>query len=294
MLKQLILLFIFLFSIDLFAESRYIHKEISDIKLNIQKIKLLNDREIIEKRIYKLENKINQVTQNIAVNQNTLLKNIDKKLNESKWSPSDKATVVIAFFTFFSIMIALFALNAQLKALKEQNITQKNQLEINQLENQIFKQISFLDNMLMKREFNMELVDYLMKKLNFDKQEIIEDKIKIYKDPRPNIEFYKGNFNTYINFLKNHIHKLNENLEVKEILSEVTSLDSDMNLFAYKLKSLKQLLDKSIELGYDNLLIQVSFDVYYSYAENLYKYGKIDKDVFNYYTERIDANNRNL
>ena len=290
MRKSLILLFIFLFSIDLFAESRYIHKEISDIKLNIQKIKLLNDRKVVEKRIYELENKINQVTQNIAVNQNTLLKNIDKKLNVKEWSPSDIATVVIAFFTFCSIIIVFFSL----EELKIQNRILKEQLKITQLENQIFKHISFLDNMVIKREFNMELVDYLMKKLGFDKQEIIGNKIKIYKDPLPDIELYKGNFNTYINFLKNHIHKLDENLEVKEILSEVTSLDSDMNLFAYKLTSLKQLLDKAIELGYDDLLIQVSLGLYYSYAENLYKYKKIDDDVFNYYTERIAENNRKL
>ena len=54
MLKQIFfLLFTFIFSINLFAESHDIHREISDIKLQIQEIKLLDARDEKEKKIEK-------------------------------------------------------------------------------------------------------------------------------------------------------------------------------------------------------------------------------------------------
>jgi len=253
----------------------------------------LSDKKDILSRINKLEVKSNDISQNIVLNQNTILSNIYKKLNKTELSFSDKATIATSLIAIGSILFVWFSSRAQLKELKRQNDAHEKQLEINQLEKQVYIHTSFLDNMLMKKEFNMELVGYLMKKLNFDKQEIIANKIKIYKDPLPNVELYKGNFNTYINFLQKNIDTLDIGVDVEDIYTEVTSLESEMNIFAYKLKSLKQILDKLKKSKYDELLIQVSFDLYFSYAKNLYTYGKIDDTVFSYYRERIAECKRN-
>ena len=56
MLKQIIpLLFTLIFSINLFAESHDIHREILEIKLQIQEINHLDARDVKEKKIEKLE-----------------------------------------------------------------------------------------------------------------------------------------------------------------------------------------------------------------------------------------------
>lgn len=84
MLKQILpLLFIFIFSINLFAETHDIHREISDIKLQIQEIKLLNARDDREKKIEKLETDIKKLEEEFNKN-NVDKKEIDGKLEKTK------------------------------------------------------------------------------------------------------------------------------------------------------------------------------------------------------------------
>ena len=84
MLKQILpLLFIIIFSINLFAESHDIHREISDIKLQIQEIKLLDARDDIEKKIDKLEADIKKLEEEFNKN-NVDKKEIDGKLEKTK------------------------------------------------------------------------------------------------------------------------------------------------------------------------------------------------------------------
>ena len=84
MLKQILpLLFIFIFSINLFAESHDIHREISDIKLQIQEIKLLDARDDREKKIEKLETDIKKLEEEFNKN-NVDKKEIDGKLEKTK------------------------------------------------------------------------------------------------------------------------------------------------------------------------------------------------------------------
>lgn len=74
MLKQILpLLFTLIFSINLFAQSQDINKELTDIKLQLQEIKLLDARDEREKKIEKLEKDIKELDDKF--NQN----NIDKK-----------------------------------------------------------------------------------------------------------------------------------------------------------------------------------------------------------------------
>jgi TolA-binding protein len=84
MLKQILpLLFILIFSINLFAESHDIHREISDIKLQIQEIKLLDARDEKEKKIEILEKDLKELEEKF--NQNNIdKKELDGKLEKTK------------------------------------------------------------------------------------------------------------------------------------------------------------------------------------------------------------------
>ncbi|MDN5113826.1 tetratricopeptide repeat protein [Aliarcobacter butzleri] len=84
MLKQIFpLLFTLIFSINLFAQNDDIYKEISDIKLQIQEIKLLDARDDREKKIEKLEKDIKKLEEKF--NQNNIdKKEIDGKLEKTK------------------------------------------------------------------------------------------------------------------------------------------------------------------------------------------------------------------
>lgn len=81
MIKQILpLLFTFIFSINLFAQKHDIHKQIADIRLQIQEIKILDARDKREKIIEKLVEKINKLDSKF--NQN----NIDKKVIENSFN----------------------------------------------------------------------------------------------------------------------------------------------------------------------------------------------------------------
>ncbi|MDN5094651.1 tetratricopeptide repeat protein [Aliarcobacter butzleri] len=84
MLKQIFpLLFTLIFSINLFGQNDDIHKEISDIKLQIQEIKLLDARDDREKKIEKLEKDIKELEEKF--NQNNIdKKDIEKSFDKNK------------------------------------------------------------------------------------------------------------------------------------------------------------------------------------------------------------------
>ena len=84
MLKQILpLLFTLIFSINLFAQSQDINKELTDIKLQLQEIKLLDARDEREKKIEKLEKDIKELDDKF--NQNNIdKKEIDGKLEKTK------------------------------------------------------------------------------------------------------------------------------------------------------------------------------------------------------------------
>jgi hypothetical protein len=103
MLKQIFpLLFTFIFSINLFAESHDIYKDISDIKLQIQEIKLLDARDEREKKIEKLEKDIKELDDKF--NQN----NVDKK--KYKEIIYQIITIIISFLALY-ISWKAFSLN---------------------------------------------------------------------------------------------------------------------------------------------------------------------------------------
>ena len=84
MLKQIFpLLFTLIFSINLFAESHDIHSQILSLNLQIQEIKLSDERDEREKKIEKLETDIKKLEDEFNKN-NVDKKEIDGKLEKTK------------------------------------------------------------------------------------------------------------------------------------------------------------------------------------------------------------------
>ncbi|MCT7615806.1 tetratricopeptide repeat protein [Aliarcobacter butzleri] len=84
MLKQIFpLLFTLIFSTNLFAQVQDINKELTDIKLQLQEIKLLDARDEREKKIEKLEKDIKELEEKF--NQNNIdKKDIEKSFDKNK------------------------------------------------------------------------------------------------------------------------------------------------------------------------------------------------------------------
>lgn len=84
MLKKLfILLFTIFISSNLFAENHDIHKQIADIRLDIQEIKLLDARDEREKKIEKLEADLKEIDEKFSQN-NINKKELEKSFENTK------------------------------------------------------------------------------------------------------------------------------------------------------------------------------------------------------------------
>jgi hypothetical protein len=104
MLKKVIsLLFTFIFSINLFAQSQDMNTELSDIKLQIQEIKLLDARDEREKKLDKLEKKIDD---------------LDSKFNQNN---IDKKEIEITIYQIFTLIMSFIALYISWKAFNLNN-----------------------------------------------------------------------------------------------------------------------------------------------------------------------------
>ncbi|MFW2591335.1 tetratricopeptide repeat protein [Aliarcobacter butzleri] len=191
MLKQIFpLLFTLIFSINLFAQNDDIHKEISDIKLQIQEIKLLDARDDREKKIEKLEKDIKDLDDKF--NQN----NIDKKEIDGKIETQDKLINIISIsIALFGVLITgiviFFAFKFEKIAKGEAKEESKKEVEnwIKENKNRILEPIINEGNNLLKnirKEADLLLQDYqsTMKKHNLkdeldSKEKDILEKVNI-------------------------------------------------------------------------------------------------------------------
>jgi len=204
MLKQIFpLLFTLIFSINLFAQNDDIYKEISDIKLQIQEIKLLDARDDREKKIEKLEKDIKELEEKF--NQN----NIDKKEIDGKIETQDKLINIISisiglFGVLITGIVIFFAFKFEKIAKGEAKEESKKEVEnwIKENKNIILEPIINEGNNLLKnirKEADLLLQDYqsTMKKHNLkdeldSKEKDILEKVNILLESKE-IENYTFN-----------------------------------------------------------------------------------------------------
>ncbi|MFW2306595.1 tetratricopeptide repeat protein [Aliarcobacter butzleri] len=204
MLKQIFpLLFTLIFSINLFGQNNDIYKEISDIKLQIQEIKLLDARDDREKKIEKLEKDIKELEEKF--NQN----NIDKKEIDGKIETQDKLINIISisiglFGVLITGIVIFFAFKFEKIAKGEAKEESKKEVEnwIKENKNIILEPIINEGNNLLKnirKEADLLLQDYqsTMKKHNLkdeldSKEKDILEKVNILLESKE-IENYTFN-----------------------------------------------------------------------------------------------------
>ena len=196
MLKQILpLLFIFIFSINLFAQSPDINKELTDIKLQLQEIKLLNSRDERQKKIEKLENKIDDLDSKF--NQN----NIDKKEIDGKIGTQDKLITEISsntnriswIISLFGVLITIIVIYFVVKFEKMAEILAEKELKKwinNEAMGEFEPKIKEIKDLIKKAESEVSLfknkaeftISEIEKKLPENKELTNEEKNEIRSD----------------------------------------------------------------------------------------------------------------
>ena len=249
MLKQIFpLLFTLIFSINLFAQNDDIHKEISDIKLQIQEIKLLDTRDDKEKKIEKLEKDIKELEEKF--NQNNIdKKEIDGKLEKTKdiVDRQDKRIenigLGISIFgiivTFFGILITIIVIYFVVKFEKMAEILAEKELK-KWIENEAMREfepkIKEIKELIKKAESEVSLfkekaestITIIEKKLLENKELTNEEKNEIKGDIK-NIENKKEEDYTFSDRYKLFLFKYtkNEFEEALSIIEKILTLNLD-------------------------------------------------------------------
>ncbi|MDN5064085.1 tetratricopeptide repeat protein, partial [Aliarcobacter butzleri] len=249
MLKQIFpLLFTLIFSISLFAESHDIHKEISDIKLQIQEIKLLDARDDREKKIEKLEKDIKDLEEKF--NQNNIdKKDIEKSFDKNKEiiDRQDKRIenigLGISIFgiivTFFGILITIIVIYFVVKFEKMAEILAEKELK-KWIENEAMREfepkIKEIKELIKKAESEVSLfkekaestITIIEKKLLENKELTNEEKNEIKGDIK-NIENKKEEDYTFFDRYKLFLFKYtkNEFEEALSIIEKILTLNLD-------------------------------------------------------------------
>lgn len=247
MIKQILpLLFTFIFSINLFAESHDIHKEISEIKLQIQKIKLLDARDEREKKIEKLEADIKKLEDEF--NQN----NIDKKDIDGKIGTQDKLISEIAsntnrvswlismFGVLITVIIIFFALKFGRNIDQEiQNIKIEAEKELkNWVDNKAESEFkSLIDNAKNEIQLNANQVLKEIKNETLDRFDVF---VKSLQRNHQNEEKYK-----YLDL----INLIIDNYEKKNIEEALRNIDKAIKLAKTDKENIQILFIKALILG---------------------------------------------
>ena len=247
MIKQILsLLFTFIFSINLFAESHDIHREISDMQLEIQKIKLLDARDERENKLEKLEKDIKELEEKF--NQN----NIDKKDIDGKIGTQDKLISEIAsntnrvswlismFGVLITVIIIFFALKFGRNIDQEiQNIKIEAEKELkNWVDNKAESEFkSLIDNAKNEIQLNANQVLKEIKNETLDRFDVF---VKSLQRNHQNEEKYK-----YLDL----INLIIDNYEKKNIEEALRNIDKAIKLAKTDKENIQILFIKALILG---------------------------------------------
>ena len=301
MLKQILpLLFTIIFSINLFAQPQDINKELIDIKLQLQEIKLLDARDEREKKIEKLENKIDDLDSKF--NQN----NIDKKEIDGKIGTQDKLINTISISVgLFGILITgiviFFAFRFEKIAKADAKEESKKEVEswIEKNKNRILEPIINEGNNLLKnirKEADTLLQDYqsTMKNHNLkneldSKEKDILEKVNILLESK---ETKNYTFNDWHSKFLDYYYK-------EDFDNAIKALDNALKVTTNEFEIVSTLLDKGVTFGM-NREFDKAIKIYEEIVETFVfsKDKDIMKKVFSALINKIEINlilgNKNL
>ncbi|MCG3657898.1 tetratricopeptide repeat protein [Aliarcobacter butzleri] len=313
MLKQIFpLLFTLIFSINLFAQNDDIYKEISDIKLQIQEIKLLDARDDREKKIEKLEKDIKELEEKF--NQN----NIDKKEIDGKIETQDKLINIISisiglFGVLITGIVIFFAFKFEKIAKGEAKEESKKEVEnwIKENKNIILEPIINEGNNLLKnirKEADLLLQDYqsTMKKHNLkdeldSKEKDILEKVNMLLESKETENytfndwhskfldyFYKNKFDDALKAIDNAIKMATNEIEIAfSLYNKGVAFERMDGKVEEGIKAYDELIERFKDSKENNILEQVAK----AFVNKGFILGKIDEKVekaVNIYDEIIE------
>ncbi len=257
MIKKLFILsFTIFITLNLFAESHDIHNQITDIYVEIEKVKKDKEINTLKEDIRKIEKKIEKNNDSTILNKEILdflkekstiflsevnLLNKNNVLNQNRWSPSDIATVIIAFLTALSVLSMFWSSRSQINELKIQNKEHKKANDAN-LKLLIKEQ---------QQQFNAIQLNHLEKKIEniLISLETIERELNIFIGS--NIDLSKLDDNKY-----------------------------KCILFAFKFQSMIVLINKALNAGYDLEILRDDLGRYAPIAKIFYNKKIIDYSTY--------------
>ncbi|MCG3714954.1 hypothetical protein L5F64_05175 [Aliarcobacter butzleri] len=264
MLKQIFpLLFTLIFSTNLFAQVQDINKELTDIKLQLQEIKLLDARDEREKKIEKLEKDIKELEEKF--NQN----NIDKKEIDGKIETQDKLINIISIsIALFGVLITgiviFFAFKFEKIAKGEAKEESKKEVEnwIKENKNKILEPIINEGNNLLKnirKEADLLLQDYqsIMKKHNLkdeldSKEKDILEKVNILLESK---EIKNYTFNDWHSKFLDYFYK-------DKFDDALKSIDNAIKITTNEIEIVSSLYNKGVTLGQMNGKVEEAIKVF--------------------------------
>lgn len=302
MLKQILpLLFIFILSINLFAQSQDINKEITDIKLQIQEIKLLDARDDREKKIEKLETDIKKLEDEFNKN-NVDKKDIDGKLEKTKdiiERQDIRLNDLNFYFFWYGILITILLFIISYISYKftsnEAKDIVNNWIEKNK--DRILEPIKNEGNDLLKnirKEADLLLQDYqlimknhnLQNELDSKEKEILE-KVNILLESKETKNytfndwnskfldyFYKNEFSNALKAIDNAISITTNEVEIAVSLFNKALTLSKLEKFEEEINVYNELI-KRFENSKENIILEQISKALYNKSVILRKLGKL-------------------
>lgn len=243
MLKQILpLLFTFVFSVNLFAESHDIHSQILSLNLQIQEIKLLDKRDEREKKIENLEEDIKKLEEKFNKS-DVDKKELDGKIERNKAVVDNLNTFLTIYGILITILLALGSFATYKVSLRnaEEGAEKASRNWIEDNKDRILEPIINEGNNLLKnirREADILLQDYqsTMKNHNLknqldSKEKDILEKVNILLESKETENytfndwhskfldyFYKNKFDKALKSLDNAIKVATNEIETAVIL----------------------------------------------------------------------------
>ena len=247
--KIFVILFIFICTINIFAQSHDIHNQITKINVEIEILKKNIEKQDIQKNIKNLEKqvqKLNLEDKNINVTIKNDLKPLLSELvelnkvqseKEKLWTPSDFGTITIAILTFLIVLFNRRSVNLLKKQNREQKVTNKETIDL------LKKEQDLHHNSIILNHFTNQINNLIFSLEAIDKE----------------LDIFMGQ---YID------------------LSNINNKKYEVKMFCFKFESLIIMINKALPYGYNLELLRINLGRYAPIAKILYNNKKINEGTY--------------
>ncbi len=282
------------------ASNEKINQQLFELKTSQDYAQKINDEKIalIMGQIIQKENEIKVLEQKLdkLENQTLVLKGEQNKLLSKKetkaWSPSDWGTIAIAILTLFLVLLTGCSVYLIRRQNKEQEINNKkslstiqNNVNLNQLENQIFNIVGFMKKeFIEKKSFHRDLINRLLSKMKWTPTQIrvkeTDEEIFIqnsYLSPEENELTIKKD--TLFRFLIKSKTLIGTD-ELKSLIKNNSNVEAEIETFVSQLSHLIILIEEALELGLNRKSAKYLLSLFFYHSKFCYQIGYLDDSSY--------------